>query len=237
MARCFCGGTGSCECTIEAGDGITVTGTGSEGDPYIVTAAPAVGNIVALDTTTIDMTVTGSGTGGDPWTISADLITEAVHDLIGGAFGQGLFYNDAGNTHEVMISTDANNALIFGTDSGLYVQNLGAVSTSPLAGYVNGFTAYAGATEYEPKVTIETGADHVRYRGRILTDATPTAAQVIANAPAGFRPARTVQLSVMADDGTQVALDFEPGGDIICQTTGTYGSFSLDGVTFYIGAN
>lgn len=239
MARCGCTGSGICECTIQAGTGTTVTGTGSTPDPYIVSASPAVGEIEGLDTASVDMTVTGDGTVGTPWEISATVIPEAIRDIIGTALGsaQGLVYNDAGDTISALISGDANNSLTFGTDDGLYIPNLSAVSSGPLTSYLNGFSAYAGGTYYTPMAYLETSADHARLRGRILTDGTPAAGQVIATLPADVWPQRTVQISVPANDGTHVLLDLAPTGEITCQTAGTYTSISLDGVTYFNAAN
>lgn len=64
MARCGCSG-GACSCVIVSGDGVVVTGTGSAGDPYVVTAVPLV--FEPGD----GITITGTGTLGDPYVISA----------------------------------------------------------------------------------------------------------------------------------------------------------------------
>lgn len=240
MARCGCTGSGICDCTITAGTGTTVTGTGSTLDPYIITTDPEVGEITVADTATVNLTVTGDGSGATPWLITADVVAEGVEDIIGAAIGTGLEYDDGADKINALISIDANNALTLGSDDGLYVEQLNASAINPFTDYVNGFEPYTsliGTTYYDPAAFIEPGADHVRLRGRIITDGTPAAGQTIADLPVDAVPARIVQISVPADDGTQVALDITPAGEIICQTTGTYTSISLDGVTYYNADN
>lgn len=76
MARCNCSGS-SCGCLIVAGDGATVTGTGTANDPFVVTADLAqvpVGSAIAVsNSTTIEFGKKGTGTTGDPVVITAGL--------------------------------------------------------------------------------------------------------------------------------------------------------------------
>lgn len=117
---------------------MTVTGVGSTTDPYVVSASAGAFN--ASDTSTVDHTLTGSGTLADPYvltstvkvspTAAGNLITtlgdglavtcEDVQDCIGQALDDGLVYDDAANQIRARLSTDVGNAMVFGTDGGLY---------------------------------------------------------------------------------------------------------------------
>lgn len=93
MGRCgACSST--CACNVQGTDGITVTGNGSADSPFIATLTP------------------GTGT---------DAGCEEVMDCVGSNLGDGLTYNDTGNTLDVELSTDSGNVLAFGTDDGLYL--------------------------------------------------------------------------------------------------------------------
>src|SRR5690349_3890549 len=73
MARnCGCGNA-SCGCSIIQGPGVSITGTGTKADPYVVAATLAsLSDVLSFqDTTTVDFTVTGDGTPSDPWVVSA----------------------------------------------------------------------------------------------------------------------------------------------------------------------
>ena len=127
MARCGCSNT--CACTVTAGDGITVTGVGSVADPYVVGADGEAGNLAVVDTATLNLSVAGDGTPGDPWVLSGVVpagsvtpATEATQDLVGAMAGDGLAYDDPGGTLDARLSTDAGNAVVFGTDGGLDVR-------------------------------------------------------------------------------------------------------------------
>lgn len=47
MARCGCA-TDQCSCTISAGDGIEITGTGGKKNPYTITALPQASNLLVV---------------------------------------------------------------------------------------------------------------------------------------------------------------------------------------------
>lgn len=62
MARCGCSGNALCFCVVQAGDNVTVTGTGNAGSPYIISAATTP--ITVSDTDTIDLTLVGNDVSG-----------------------------------------------------------------------------------------------------------------------------------------------------------------------------
>ncbi len=74
---CSCGGAPAV--VITGGDGLSVTGSGTVSDPYVISGDVEL-NMVGADSTTIDMTVVGSGTVSDPFVISAEA-TVSVNDL------------------------------------------------------------------------------------------------------------------------------------------------------------
>lgn len=147
-----CGGA-PCSCRVVQGPGITVTGSGSASDPFVVSGGGAgtPTPVTEADTPTIDQHVTGTGTAVDPYVVSADVKIdpvagnliqatpagllvpcEGVQDCVGAGFDDGLIYDDAANQYRVRLSTDAGNQVVFGADSGVYVPpSAGAV---PLAG-------------------------------------------------------------------------------------------------------
>jgi hypothetical protein len=64
MARCGCA-SGSCSCLVTGAGGITVSGAGSQDNPFVVNGPVfTVGN-----SATADLVLTGSGTTGDPYRI------------------------------------------------------------------------------------------------------------------------------------------------------------------------
>lgn len=88
MAR-RCGCLDSCNCSVIAGANVTVTGTGSADNPYIVSATGGATQV--LDTSTVNMTITGTGTSGDPYVISAAAIVSAEAGNCLEARASGLF--------------------------------------------------------------------------------------------------------------------------------------------------
>lgn len=63
MARCGCAGT-TCNCVVTAGENVTVTGTGSAGNPFVVSANAST--VDTVDSPSIDFTTTP----GDPTLIT-----------------------------------------------------------------------------------------------------------------------------------------------------------------------
>lgn len=132
MARCGCSSS-VCTCTIQGSGNVTVSGTGSETNPYVITASGAV--IEVEDTVTVNMTLTGSGTIENPYVLSATaaggsgLDSEAMMDFLGrvtnpakGLFGTGLItatYDDVNDKITIATTATANatNAFLLERDN------------------------------------------------------------------------------------------------------------------------
>lgn len=80
MARCGCGG-GQCDCSLEAGDNVTVSGSGSAANPYVVSAdVPCTsvrsclsgGNGISFNTATGVIAARLSGQAGNNVSIGPD---------------------------------------------------------------------------------------------------------------------------------------------------------------------
>lgn len=120
MARCGC--SSECSCTIIAGDGVTVTGTGVPGDPYIVESSASPSAIEYRDTPSVNMTFDGTGTGADPFEVSGDVKTAPAGGLKVQADGVA-----------VKLDPRASNTLAVGPD-GLRSAGEAAVELDPLGG-------------------------------------------------------------------------------------------------------
>lgn len=70
MARCGCGGQ-TCSCVVQGSGAISVLGSGSPTNPYIISGGASIS---VLDTATIDLTKTGAGSAADPYILQADLV-------------------------------------------------------------------------------------------------------------------------------------------------------------------
>lgn len=127
-----CGCNETCNCVIQGGDGITTSGTGTPGNPYVI---DATGNAVTVaDTNSVDLTKTGDVITADvirdpePTNLlvigpnGLDVPCEAVQDCVGAGFDQfgGLQYDDVNNSYFVKISNDAGNTTGFGADGGVF---------------------------------------------------------------------------------------------------------------------
>jgi hypothetical protein len=77
VARCGCAG-GTCQCLVQEGAGISVSGSGSAGNPYVVAVESGGGDIGGLltvqDSATMDLALTGSGTTVTPYVLSAQAV-------------------------------------------------------------------------------------------------------------------------------------------------------------------
>lgn len=71
---CGCGGA-DCSCTFIGGEGLTVTGTGTKSNPYVVSAYGGSTLVETLDTPSVLWTETGSGSIDDPYILSANVGT------------------------------------------------------------------------------------------------------------------------------------------------------------------
>lgn len=77
MPRC-CGGA-TCSCVIDNGSHIQIVGTGSPGDPFVITADVA---LEAKDNAVFDVVVTGLGSVAAPWQIEVKYASSAkLNDL------------------------------------------------------------------------------------------------------------------------------------------------------------
>lgn len=74
MRNCNCSG-GTCGCKVNGGVGVTVTGTGTAADPYVINnvAADLGSSLTVSDTLTLDLSKSGSGTNLDPLVISGQV--------------------------------------------------------------------------------------------------------------------------------------------------------------------
>ncbi|WP_327415392.1 hypothetical protein [Streptomyces sp. NBC_01233] len=139
MAACC--GVPRCSCSVIAGPGVTVDGNGSAAAPYTITVDPVPTAIQAGDTATVDNTVTGTGTAGDPYVLTSDVILDpappggGTNLLASGpdglyvecaqvrtcfTGGDGIAYDEATGEIAALLSADAGNTTVFGTDGGLY---------------------------------------------------------------------------------------------------------------------
>lgn len=77
MAKCNCQGS-TCSCIVTGGYKVTVSGTGTKADPYVVardtTDDTIIEQIEFIDTPTVDFTTLGSGTEGDPLLVRAAVV-------------------------------------------------------------------------------------------------------------------------------------------------------------------
>lgn len=123
MARCGCSGS-SCGCLLVAGEGISVTGVGSAGNPFVITADALVDisdYIQSANTATVTMSLLGAGTTLDPFIVSA-VTTVSTADLTdltdpgGPADGDTLIWVGGGGGHFEYGPATASNASISATD-------------------------------------------------------------------------------------------------------------------------
>jgi hypothetical protein len=125
--RCGCSSS-VCTCFVEGAGNATVTGTGSETNPYVVTTSAAV--LTVVDTASLDLTLTGDGSPENPYVLSGvaaggggGLTTEQIMDYLGsvttpaeGLKGTGLItvtYSDVNGTITFATTATANSSDAF----------------------------------------------------------------------------------------------------------------------------
>ena len=81
MPKCGCAGS-TCGCKVEGalGGAVTVTGTGTVQDPYVIALGDiSIETLITVDdTTSVDLTLLGDGTEADPYVLSADVVVGAT---------------------------------------------------------------------------------------------------------------------------------------------------------------
>ena len=142
MARCGCAGS-TCTCVIEGSGSVTVSGGGSEANPFVV-AGPVL-NIT--DTPTVNLTKSGLGTVASPWQLSADATVslDALTDVstAGATTGQVLGRKSDG-TWGPQAATSAAPAAISHDSSILGDGSAGSPLGVDLDGTASGLTIAAG---------------------------------------------------------------------------------------------
>lgn len=147
-SRCGCG-SAQCSCAVIAGSGVVVSGVGSAGNPYVITATGAA--LGVTDTASLDLTLSGSGVPGTPWALSGRVIpsttagnlltldgagvlvsSTAVRNAVGATVGNGLAYVIGTGSLVAKLSTDGGNVLTIGTDGGLLSPASTTVVAAPL---------------------------------------------------------------------------------------------------------
>ncbi|MFJ5037926.1 hypothetical protein [Streptomyces parvulus] len=135
MARCGCTAVETCNCTVQAGNGVTVSGNGSAANPYVV-AIDAIDCAQVRPCISAGRGATYNSTSG---VVQARTSNDAGNNLVFGADnglyvttncaqvraclseGPGIDYDPATGIIRARPSTDSGNNLIFGGDGGLYV--------------------------------------------------------------------------------------------------------------------
>lgn len=185
MARCGCQGT-SCSCVIT---GPGVTGSGSEGNPYVISAIAALN---VQDTPTINLTKSGLGTVASPLVISADatMNLDALTDVMSAAAttGQVLAKQADGQWKGVPPSTAAPGAIVTanGVEGDGSAGNPLSVKLPAGSGLVEGPTGLtvegSGAwTAYTPVLTASGTPDPVVGNGTLSGRYTRTGKTVTVN--------------------------------------------------------
>jgi hypothetical protein len=198
------------ETIVTAGNGTDVTGTGTTADPYVVASTVTAADLGAITSVTGSSGVASSTSGTDV-TITADISTDEGNRLKLGAdaglyvaadteigdntyvLGDTMVQSGSGTESDpyilnVSLSSDAGNALVQGSDGGLYVPEVasgvssvtaadGTLTVTPATGDVQAAVNLSSDTAN----TITTGTDGGLYvpaltagPGVILTGSTDT---------------------------------------------------------------
>lgn len=163
MARCGCQGA-SCSCVVTGSGGVTVTGSGSAANPYVVTSDL---NVAVNDSSTVDMVLTGDGSDANPYqitsvaTIELDELTDV--DTAGSATGQVLAKQADGIYRFVAPTTAPAGTIVVGNgiEGDGSAGNPLAVKLAPSSGLISdgtGLRAEGGGvwTAYTPTWTATT---------------------------------------------------------------------------------
>ncbi|RPK58355.1 hypothetical protein EES44_24225 [Streptomyces sp. ADI96-15] len=149
LARCGCGG-GQCNCSVIAGNGTSVDGTGSTANPYVISVEPpacedvrgcfSAGDGISFDESTGVISARPSADEGNGVSFGSDgglLVpaSEVSCEDVRPCFsaGDGLTYDEATGEFGPDFSADAGNNLTTGSDGGLYVPT-GAATVSAACG-------------------------------------------------------------------------------------------------------
>ncbi|MBA9005905.1 hypothetical protein [Thermomonospora cellulosilytica] len=190
---------------MSAGAGVTIEGTGSPGNPYVISAEGA--GLQVHDTPTVDMTLLGAGTDADPHILSAqarlstapgNLLTqgpdgltvtcEDVQDCVGQTVADGLEYDDGSNQIRARVSTQAGNSLSIGPDGGLFAPEGGGATI---------------ITSDTPCIALDGDGAGTPLSATPIVD--PAAGNLLQCGPAGMRAALTAGACGLTGDGTAAA--------------------------------
>ncbi len=142
MARCGCGAA-TCNCAIEAGSGVTVSGSGTPANPYVISADSPDCSVIRPCISAGNGATYNSGTGIVAARVSTDPGNIVTFGGDGGLYaetdcttvrqclseGDGIDYNPATGVISARASTDPGNNVTFGGDGGLFVPT-GAATVS-----------------------------------------------------------------------------------------------------------
>lgn len=143
MARCGCSAVETCNCAVQAGDGVSVTGSGTPGNPYVVAidtidceqVRPCIsaGKGAAYNSTSGIVSARLSPAPGNQIEFAPDggLYVDTDCATVRGCLteGDGIDYDPVTGVIAARPSTDPGNAVGFGGDGGLYAPATSTVTT------------------------------------------------------------------------------------------------------------
>lgn len=155
MARCGCSGT-TCPCLVQGSGSVTVSGAGSQTNPYIVSSNL---NMQVADTSTIDFSITGDGSVGNPYILSGtsalDLNELLDVDTTTATTGQVIALQSDGIWRAVPPSTASPGAITVSSTGGLQGDGSGgspmAIKLAPASGLTlsaSGLALTSGGTAW-----------------------------------------------------------------------------------------